>query len=374
MKRRTTAASWLWPDGKCDVCKNGPFKKPGLLKSHYLGEKCRAKVFQGLNRRTDNIVRKMRAEMTPFLCFLHSTVTHQRQVLANSSLNKVGQSKTFVEFIPFALNATLLTLDVGTLHNESLAVCSKLAPLEMQLATLAASAQLWTDRWVQTLRTVPSPMTAEYTSSFEKRLFHTINMNHQIVNTSIQGCCSKSILLKTKTKQLRAVQKLVTSVKNISHRAKESAALIRQGDVDAGMKAMAGPGLMAKSYNIKFFHMLCGLRGIVANADSSGDSHPAVTQDASMHTGLKKAMSKITGISERHLSHNRLLALLKLLELQLKDQWDQGKPKTSIPQFSMDDLKPQLCSWHHSGWSTTWANYSHTMRAACLLTRRETIS
>ena len=116
MKRSTVAASWMWPDGKCAVCKSGPFKKPGLLKRHYLGEKCRAKVFQGLNKRTDNIVRTMRAEMMPFLCFLHSTVKHQRQELSNKSSNNVGLSKTFVEFIPFALNTTLLTLDVGCLR------------------------------------------------------------------------------------------------------------------------------------------------------------------------------------------------------------------------------------------------------------------
>ena len=115
MKRPAAApiAKWLTKDRKCDVCGRGPFAKPGLLTAHRLGEKYRFEVLEGTGRRTDNIMRTMGCETLPFINFLHSTVHHQT--------NEVHEGP--VEFIPFGRGTTLLTLDVATMHAETLAVC-----------------------------------------------------------------------------------------------------------------------------------------------------------------------------------------------------------------------------------------------------------
>ena len=350
MKRPAAApvAKWLTKDRKCDVCGRGPFAKPGLLTAHRLGEKCRFEVLEGTGRRTDNIMRTMGCETLPFINFLHSTVHHQT--------NEVHEGP--VEFIPFGRGTTLLTLDVATMHAETLAVCPVSSPLGEQLATLSSSCQLWNDRWVRTLRRVPSPMTTTYENALRGRLLKTIKANKGIVNPAIRGCNSKSIRVKTKAKRSRAVSKFVNGVVALSARADKAADLIRRGDARAGVKAMYGPGFKPKSYCAKFFPILCRLRGI--SVDRGED-------EKGLAEGTQKALSKISGIHARKLTHPRLLALMTLLEIQVRGDWHRGATRASMPLFTATDLKEQLCAWQHGGFGETWTNYSHIMRGACLL-------
>ena len=245
-KRPSASATWLTADHKCDVCGRGPFAKPKLLLLHRLGAKCRSKVLEGVGRRTDNITRSLSTEMMPFLNFLHSTVHHQTKEV----------KKGPVEFIPFGKDTSLLTLDVAVMHAKTMEWSPKSESVESQLATIAASCQLWTDAWAQTLQRVPSPLTASYKTDLSTRLHATIASNTQVANLAIQGCMSKSVLLKTKVKQKRAVVRLVRGVAVVAARAGRAAELIRGGDFCAGMRAMQGPCLQSKGRN-HFDHVKC---------------------------------------------------------------------------------------------------------------------
>ena len=99
---------------------------------------------------------------------------------------------------------------------------------------------------------------------------------------------------------------------------------------------------------------------------------PKVDEDppsdtASIHGGTKKALARICGVCQSKLTHGTCLALLKVLELQIRQRWGQGKPRVRMPRFTYNDLKSQLCAWSHNEFMDSWTNYARTMHAACVL-------
>ena len=138
-------AKWLTADHCCDVCGEGPFLRPSRLLSHRFGKACRKHALTGVEHRADNLARAVKRHVAPFRHFLEATAKRQRKARRSPVL-----------FIPFG-QSRLLTKDIFVLTRKSLQTCPRTKPLRVQIATCAAIAQLWTDRWAQVLRAVPAP-------------------------------------------------------------------------------------------------------------------------------------------------------------------------------------------------------------------------
>jgi len=198
-----------------------------------------------LRRRPDNVRRTIRLNLDTFRGFAKSTVARQRSVRGRGP----------VRFIPFG-PTPLLTVDIWTMLRASLKACPRTKPLSMQLATVGAMCQLWTDRWVKVLGAVPAPVTAAYRSGLRARLRTTIERKEVIGNKKVQGCNSKSLLGETrkltKREQASRVEDLVAGVEAVAERAMEAAQLLERGLFEQAVSAMHGPGLEGGSYLAKF--------------------------------------------------------------------------------------------------------------------------
>jgi len=133
-------------------------------------------VLKRVGMRQDNIVRAIRTRVRPLREMLKAVVKRQRQARKGAP----------VSFIPFG-KTDVLTRDVAKLKAVTLKTCPKSQPLRVQLATVAAASQLWTDRWATLVGKVPAPTTARYRERLRKRLLGSAQRKLQIVNTRVKG-------------------------------------------------------------------------------------------------------------------------------------------------------------------------------------------
>ena len=111
---------------------------------------------------------------------------------------------------------------------------------------------------MKVLRAVPAPVTDAYLAGLRKRILATAGRKQHIVNCSIVGCISKSLLGVSRpfSRQEREKKcaKLLEGVAAVASRAVDAAASFEaHGNFAQAMEAMWGPGMAKDPYLAKCF-------------------------------------------------------------------------------------------------------------------------
>ena len=96
----------------------------------------------------------------------------------------------------------------------------------------------------------------------------------------------------------RKVTTLVSGVEAVASRAQRAAALLEQGQFDAGCQAMLGPNLPRGSYTAKFLGILARTRRM----KGAPTQHQASATSMASARGVKRPLARLSGVPERRLT------------------------------------------------------------------------